>query len=132
MAAGYPPKTTPMTAQNNTAAIPVDQSNATEPPMAKPYMATAPADAKRPKRPPTSERMQASQRNWAKIWRRLAPTALRMPISLVHSETATNMMFMMPMPPTSREMAAMPPKSRDMVLSTSSMASNTWDWLLTE
>lgn len=36
-----------------------------------------------------------------------APRALRMPISRVRSVTDTIMMFMMPMPPTSREMAAM-------------------------
>ena len=35
--------------------------------------------------------------------RRLAPNALRMPISLVRSATDTNKMFMMPMPPTNRE-----------------------------
>ena len=35
---------------------------------------------------------------------------LRMPISRVRSVTVTSMMFMMPMPPTSREMAAMPPR----------------------
>ena len=34
--------------------------------------------------------------------RRRAPTALRMPISRVRSVTLTSMMFMMPMPPTSR------------------------------
>ena len=37
----------------------------------------------------------------------LAPRDLRMPISRVRSVTDTSMMFMMPMPPTSREMAAM-------------------------
>ena len=39
---------------------------------------------------------------------RCAPTALRIPISRVRSVTVTSMMFMMPMPPTSREMAATP------------------------
>ena len=37
-----------------------------------------------------------------------APTALRMPISRVRSDTLTSMMFMMPMPPTSSEMLARP------------------------
>ena len=41
---------------------------------------------------------------------RLAPTALRMPISRVRSVTDTSMMFMMPMPPTSSEMPAMAPR----------------------
>ena len=37
-----------------------------------------------------------------------APTALRMPISRVLSETLTSMMFMIPMPPTSSEIDASP------------------------
>ena len=36
-----------------------------------------------------------------------APTARRMPISLVRSVTESSMMFMMPMPPTMSETAAM-------------------------
>ena len=39
---------------------------------------------------------------------RLAPSALRMPISRVRSVTETSMMFMMTTPPTTREIAAMP------------------------
>ena len=39
--------------------------------------------------------------------RSFAPSALRMPISRVRSVTDTIIMFIMPMPPTSREMAAM-------------------------
>ena len=42
--------------------------------------------------------------------RLVAPTALRMPTSRVRSVTETNMMFMMPMPPTSRLIPAMAPK----------------------
>ena len=45
------------------------------------------------------------------IWRRLAPMARRMPISRVRSVTEASMMFMMPMPPTSRLMAAMEPRT---------------------
>ena len=36
----------------------------------------------------------------------LAPSALRIPISLVLSVTETSIMFITPIPPTSREMAA--------------------------
>ncbi len=50
--------------------------------------------------------------------RRGAPSALRTPISRVRSVTATSMMFITPMPPTSREIeeisvitATMPPVS---------------------
>ena len=42
---------------------------------------------------------------------RLAPTALRMPISRVRSVTLTSMMFITPMPPTSSEIAATSPSS---------------------
>ena len=42
---------------------------------------------------------------------RLAPTALRIPISRVRSVTLTSMMFMTPIPPTSSEIAATSPSS---------------------
>ena len=44
--------------------------------------------------------LAASIRNCSRMVRRLAPMALRTPISRVRSTTDTNMMFMMPMPPT--------------------------------
>ena len=64
----------------------------------------------------------ASSRNWRRMVPRLAPMALRMPISLVRSVTVTSMMFMMPMPPTIREMLAMPPRRMASTLVTLSMA----------
>jgi hypothetical protein len=48
-------------------------------------------------------------RNWVRISPFVAPMARRMPISRVRSETLASMMFMMPMPPTSREMPAIEP-----------------------
>ena len=45
----------------------------------------------------------------------LAPIALRTPISLVRSLTETSMMFMMPIPPTSKLIAAIPVRSRPRV-----------------
>ena len=42
-----------------------------------------------------------------------APIAMRIPISRVRSVTETSMMFMMPIPPTSREMEATAPSSAD-------------------
>ena len=53
--------------------------------------------------------MTASVRNWPRMAPRGAPMALRMPISRVRSVTVTSMMFMIPMPPTSRLMAATAP-----------------------
>ena len=57
----------------------------------------------------------ASIMNCDMMSRRLAPMALRMPISRVRSVTDTSMMFMMPMPPTSNEMPATAPRKREMV-----------------
>jgi hypothetical protein len=48
----------------------------------------------------------ASARNCKRIDFVLAPSDLRIPISLVRSVTDTSMMFITPMPPTSREIAA--------------------------
>ena len=60
-----------------------------------------------PSMPPSAGVVAASVTNRPRMTRSLAPSALRMPISRVRSVTDTIMMFMMPMPPTSSEMAAM-------------------------
>ena len=59
-----------------------------------------------PIRPPISDSVTASTRNWPRMSRVRAPTAMRSPISRVRSVTDTSMMFMMPMPPTSSETEA--------------------------
>ena len=64
----------------------------------------------------------ASTRNWRRITRGVAPSALRSPISRMRSVTETNMMFMTPMPPTMSEMAAMPPSRMVSVWSTDVLA----------
>ncbi|EKD22910.1 MAG: hypothetical protein ACD_83C00197G0001 [uncultured bacterium] len=58
--------------------------------------------------PPISDKTIASIKNWLKMWRGLAPTALRKPISRVRSATETNIIFIIPMPPTKSEIAAIP------------------------
>ena len=62
--------------------------------------------------------MTASSRNWDRMFFSVAPRAFLRPISCVRSVTDTSMMFMMPMPPTTSEMAAT--ETRNMV-STESM-----------
>lgn len=57
--------------------------------------------------PPQRQIMSASMRNCRRIVRRRAPSALRSPISLVRSATETNMMFIIPMPPTKSESPVM-------------------------
>ena len=84
-----------------------------------------------PMRPPRSDRVSASTRNWARMSRPRAPTALRMPISRVRSRTDTSMMFMIPMPPTMSEIEAMPPSSRVRVALIDEAASSSWVWLKT-
>ena len=60
-----------------------------------------------PSRPPVAVRVMASVRNCSMMSRRLAPSALRTPISRVRSVTETSMMFMTPTPPTTRPMEEM-------------------------
>ena len=84
-----------------------------------------------PMRPPRSDRVSASTRNWARMSRPRAPTALRMPISRVRSRTETSMMFMIPMPPTISEIEAIPASSRVSVAVIDDAASSSWVWLKT-
>ena len=60
----------------------------------------------RPIKPPARERMRASMRNCKRMLPVEAPMALRTPISCVRSATETSMMFIIPMPPTIREIPA--------------------------
>ena len=64
-----------------------------------------------PRVPPEMHSTSASTRNCSMMVSLVAPSALRMPISLVRSVTDTSMMFMMPMPPTSSDTAAIPSRS---------------------
>ena len=64
--------------------------------------ADRPKPTRMPTRPPNRESTTASTRNCISTWPASAPMASRMPISRVRSVTETSMMFMMPMPPTSR------------------------------
>ena len=69
-----------------------------------------------PASPPIKDNITASIKNWIMISWRLAPMALRKPISLVLSVTDTNIIFIIPMPPTNNEIAAIEPQSMDIVL----------------
>jgi len=60
----------------------------------------SPAPTARPAIPPSTDSVSASAKNWRRISRRAAPSALRIPISRVRSVTLMSMMFMMTMPPT--------------------------------
>ena len=64
-----------------------------------------------PSTPPIIDSVIASTRNCFRISVPRAPTAILNPISRVRSVTLTSMMFMMPMPPTSRLTDATAPSS---------------------
>ena len=51
--------------------------------------------------PPAPVSVAASKRNWSRMSARVAPTALRTPISRVRSVTLIIITAMTPMPPTS-------------------------------
>ena len=76
-----------------------------------------------PASPPTMDSRNDSMRNCACICPGRAPMAFFRPISTVRSVTEVSIMFMMPMPPTSRAMEAMPPRSADIIESMDSMVS---------
>ena len=67
---------------------------------------TATCASSSPISPPSIDSATASTRNCVSTSRATAPIASRMPISRVRSVTLTSMMFMMPMPPTTRLIAA--------------------------
>ncbi len=56
-------------------------------------------------------KIQASIKNCINTLPRVAPNALRIPISRVRSVTDTSIMFITPIPPTSKEIAAIPPNT---------------------
>ena len=66
----------------------------------------------RPIKVPTKDKNAVSIRNCRMISDCLAPNARRIPISLVRSLTLASMMFIMPIPPTNKEMAAVVPKTK--------------------
>ena len=66
----------------------------------------------RPMTAPIRQMTNDSIRNWSIMLPSVAPIAFLIPISLVRSVTDTSMIFIMPIPPTRRDMAAIPPSIR--------------------
>ena len=62
--------------------------------------------------PPTPDNVKASIKNWLRISLLRAPKAFLKPISRVLSVTETSIIFITPIPPTIKDIAAMPPKAR--------------------
>ena len=65
--------------------------------------------------PPRTVMLADSIRNCRRILLGLAPSAFLIPISCLRSVTVTIIMFMIPMPPTKREIAAIAARSMDTV-----------------
>ena len=83
-----------------------------------------------PKTPPALVSTADSVRNWAMMVRRLAPRAFLRPISAVRSVTETSMMFITPMPPTSRDRLAMDTSiSRMALVRVFRSSANSWELL---
>ncbi len=64
-----------------------------------------------PIRPPVTLKSIDSMRNWLNMSIPLAPTLMRKPISRVRSVTLTYIMFIMPMPPTTKDIPAIQARS---------------------
>ena len=84
-----------------------------------------------PMTPPRAEVAAASMTNCSIIYRSLAPRDFRTPISRVRSVTDTSIIFIMPMPPTTREMAAIPASTPTKILIILVMESSSSDMVTT-
>ena len=109
--AGYQPKKTPVKVQTRND-ITTEYSNTdTGHPSKELRTKETPIPNPTPIMPPDTLIIIDSIRNWNNICRPLAPIDIRKPISLVRSVTETYMMFMIPMPPTSKEIPPIQAKS---------------------
>ena len=72
-----------------------------------------------------------STRNCSMMSRLLAPIALRMPISLVRSDTVTRRIFITPIPQTRRDIAAIPQRNIFIVAVILESVSRASSWLVT-
>src|SRR6266571_3125943 len=106
--AGQRPLTTPTIDDTPTPNAADQMLNNNGNPIRKAINQAVPKPVNTPSAPPIAVTAMASIRNCVRISFRRAPTALRMPISLVRSVTETSMMFITTMPPTTSEIAATP------------------------
>ena len=132
--AGTKPNTTPMTIEKATAMMQAGTLIATGVPMMWDIISARPIPQATPRIPPMLVSTAASVRNCQRIRLCCAPMAIFRPISRVRSVTDTSMMFMTPMPPTTREMAAIQMSCRlelsDRLCSWLACCSRSLDWYL--
>src|SRR5471032_2850999 len=103
--AGYTPAITPTPAPIPTPRNTLHSSTAAGSGLTIAMNLAKPKPVRTPRAAPTVLSVALSTRNWLMMSRRRAPSDLRMPISRVRSATATSMMFMMTMAPTTSPMA---------------------------
>lgn len=111
--AGNIPKKIPTKAEKVTAIITTIGFITTPIPASPIPKAAIPIPKVVPMIPPITDKIIASIRNCVKISFVCAPKDFRIPISLVLSVTDTNIIFMMPIPPTNSDMAAIAPMATD-------------------
>lgn len=92
---------------------------------------TIPNDKNIPIVQPITVRSTDSTRNCSMISRLLAPIALRIPISLVRSETVTRRIFITQIPQTRRDIAATPQRKSFIVSVMLERVSSASSWLVT-
>ena len=121
--AGIRPNTSPIATLTAQASATLQSGAAASSPSPILSKAPAPSPTAMPIVPPRSVSVPASTRNCQMISRRVAPTAMRRPISRVRSVTETIMIAITPMPPTSSatlESATMARKKYEVRLPTTS------------
>ena len=84
-----------------------------------------------PIKPPIRLKTIDSIKNWVNISLDLAPTAILIPISLVLSVTETNIMFIIPIPPTIKEIEAITPNRMVIMVEVEPAIVAISNWLLT-
>ena len=90
-----------------------------------------PVPSPMPSSPPRVPMVNASVRNWVRMLNRVAPSALRTPISRIRSVTETSMMFMTPMPPTTRLTLATPPsRTAKIAMDCCCASTNCWGFMI--
>src|SRR5664279_4230389 len=128
--AGYQPKNIPIivhTANDSTSEL---GNTTTGHDIADPIIFDAAIPTKIPITPPVILNNIDSARNCINISRPLPPIAIRSPISLVRSVTDTYIIFMIPIPPTRREIPAIAPSNIVTVSLTELKVDNNSVWFL--
>src|SRR5450759_3556480 len=128
--AGYQPKNTPITVHTTNDKTSELGNTTIGHDIAAPIIFDAAIPSRIPITPPVILSKIDSVRNCNKISNPFPPIAIRSPISLVRSVTDTYIMFMIPIPPTRREIPAIAPSKIVRILLTELKVDNNSAWFL--